>query len=79
MMIALIKSRKIPNVIMVIGSVNMIKIGFTISLNSARTIATIKAVKNEVTATPGSKYPRMITASAVSKSFISVFIDLYLV
>ena len=76
MMIALMKSRKIPKVTIVIGSVSMTKIGFTINRNSAITTATIKAVKNEVTPTPGSKYPKMITANAVSNNLIKVFIRL---
>ena len=67
-------SRKIPNVIIVIGKVSMINIGFTISRNKAMTTATTSAVIKEVTLTPGSKYPNTITAKAVRRSLISVFI-----
>ena len=48
-------SRKIPKVTIVIGNVRITRIGFMINRKSAKTIATIKAVKNEVTAAPGSK------------------------
>jgi hypothetical protein len=46
MIIALITKRKSPNVIMVIGKVRIIKIGFIIAFNTASTSARRRAVVN---------------------------------
>ena len=44
-----------PKVTIVIGMVRMIKIGFKTAFSNARTIATIIAAANPLTATPGKK------------------------
>ena len=55
MMQALITNRKRPKVTMVIGMVRIIKIGFKIAFSNAKTIATMIAAANPLTATPGKK------------------------
>ena len=52
---ALITNKNRPNVIIVIGNVKMINIGFTINLSKASTTATIIAAEGDVTNTPGKK------------------------
>lgn len=73
-MIALMISMKRPNVMIVIGKVNSTKIGLTISLNRAITIATIIAEPYPSTATPGRILAKITTASAVRSNFIISFI-----
>ena len=74
MMQALITKRKSPKVTMVIGMVRTIKIGFKIALSNAKTIATIIAAANPLTATPGKKCARSNTIPAVIKSLKMRFI-----
>jgi hypothetical protein len=52
---AFITKRKSPKVTSVIGNVNNIRMGFTIALSTANTIATIIAVQNESNLMPSSR------------------------
>ena len=70
---ALIISRKSPKVTMVIGRVNNTKIGLTMSLNKAITIATIIAEPYPSTATPGKIFDNTTTARAVSNNLMISF------
>jgi len=56
-MIPFITSRKSPKVIIVTGNVRIIRIGLTIELRRARTMATTNAVYTDETTTPGRIYP----------------------
>ena len=67
-------SKNNPKVITVTGKVSTTNIGFTISLSNANTTATITAERYPETSTPGSINAKMITATAVSKSFKIQFI-----
>lgn len=79
MIIAFIKRRKIPKVIMVIGNVKIIKIGLTISRNKAKTMATISAEPYPATWMPGSISASTNTATPVRSSFkMSLIIGLFL-
>jgi hypothetical protein len=64
---ALMTKRNNPNVTTVIGSVNIIKIGFKIAFNNAKTMATIIAPVKPATSTPGRNFAKIMTATAVSK------------
>ncbi len=68
MMNAFIKRRKIPKVTIVMGKVRITKIGFTISLRRAITMATTTAEPYPATFTPGKISAKTITAIAVKRS-----------
>jgi len=76
---AFIIRRKSPRVTIVIGKVKITRIGFTINLNKAKTIATMIAVPYPSTSIPGSICANTTTATAVNKSlrisFIGVVIE----
>ena len=55
-----------PKVTIVIGNVRITKIGFTIALSKANTTATIIAEVNVTSPTPGRKYDKIKTATAVN-------------
>jgi len=59
--------RKRPKVSRVTGSVRSTRTGFTIKLSSARTRATTIAVTYPVTVTPGRKFARNTTTTAVRR------------
>lgn len=61
MIVALITSRKNPNVSNVTGMVNMISKGFTIVFKKAISKAVEIAEKNDSSSTPGSMYDVIIT------------------
>lgn len=67
MISALMTNKNNPSVTTVIGSVKIIKIGFTIAFNNPKTIATIMADVKVTSLTPGRKYDKINTARAVSK------------
>jgi len=73
-MLALMTNKKRPKVKIVIGSVRIIKIGFTIAFRNPNTAATIIAVVKLITSTPGKKFAKTKTAMAVSKILKSKFI-----
>lgn len=68
----LITTVKRPRVRTVMGRVRSTKIGFTIVLSTARTIATTKAVTKESTETPGTRYAATRTTSAFRRRFKSI-------
>ena len=72
-----ITKRNNPKVIIVNGSVRIIRSGFTIVFNIAKTKAKIIAVENELITTCGSKsFDNMYTATAVrSKLIINLIIN----
>lgn len=67
-------SKKSPNVKIVTGKVKIIKIGFTIKFNNAKTIATTIEVEKLSTVTPGKNLAITKTNTAViiirTKTFI---------
>jgi len=71
---ALITSKNSPKVTIVTGNVNITKIGFTIKLRTAKTIATIIAVTYPATVTPGKNFANKTTATAVNRMRIKNFI-----
>ena len=76
MMMALMTNKNKPRVMMVMGRVSTIKIGFTKKFNMLSTKATIMAVTIESTPTPGSRYERIITAKALRRSLKIIFMEL---
>lgn len=74
MIIALMTSRKRPNVTMVIGKVRITSMGFTTTLSILSTKATMRAVVKESTPMPGRTYESITTASAFKSSFKISFI-----
>ncbi len=54
----------------------MIRIGFMVTLNKAKTIATITELVKFTTETPGKKWAIINTATAVKTIFKIKFIDL---
>lgn len=74
MRIALIISKNNPKVSKVTGKVKRIKIGFTNTFNTAKTIATTIEVVKSATATPGKKCEIINTKTAVNKIFATTFI-----
>jgi len=74
MMMALMTKRNSPNVKMVTGKVNKIKMGFTKKLSKPKTIATIMAVANPSTATPPRKLANKVTNIAVTNNLIIKYI-----
>ena len=70
---AFIKIRKIPNVMIVIGSVSIMSSGFAKISSKAHTAATISAVTLLFTATPGSSQLAIMIASQVKNIFIRNF------
>ena len=66
-------SKNKPNVTMVIGKVNRMRIGFIKMLSNPRTTATISEVVKLATTTPGMKCAIMTTKTAVIKILISKF------
>ena len=75
MIAALITKRNKPNVMMVIGRVNITKIGFKIALSNANTMAKIMAdVNPSASSTPGRNFAKITTASAVRSNLIIKFI-----
>jgi hypothetical protein len=75
----LITSKNIPNVTMVIGSVSIIRIGFTIAFRKARTKAKIIAVEKELITTCGSNiFESTYTTTAVSSKLTRNRIQLLL-
>ena len=76
---ALITKRKRPKVTMVIGMVNTTKMGFTMALSMARTMATMIAAPNPLTATPGKKLANNTTSTAVMRRRMMRFMILYLI
>lgn len=76
---AFITNTKRPNVTTVTGRVNKTKSGFTNVLSTPRTTAIIIAVKKFSILIPGSKYPVINTAKALTKRDIIIFIKDYLV
>jgi hypothetical protein len=76
--IALITSRNNPRVKIVTGRVNIRRIGLTIRFSMASTTATIIAVPNPATETPGRNVAIKITAKAVNKMrMINFIINLF--
>ncbi len=63
-MITLITNKNNPKVSIVTGIVRATRMGFNTALRSPNTIATIKAVPNPLTDTPGNTYADMKTATA---------------
>jgi len=68
MITAFITSKNNPKVMRVAGSVKNTKMGFTSTLRSARTTATIKDVVKVSTPTPGNTSARTRTTIAVNNS-----------
>ena len=66
-------SKNKPNVTIVMGKVNKIRIGFIKMLSNPRTTATISDVVKVSTETPGMKCAIMTTKTAVIKILISKF------
>ena len=77
MIAALITNKNKPKVTIVIGSVNMTKIGFKMAFKMANTTATIIADRKLATSTPGKNLANTITAIAVSNSLIIKFMIFY--
>ena len=77
MMTAFITRRKRPNVKMVTGSVNTMRIGLTNMLRTVSTAATTTAVKKPDTLIPGKIFARTTTAIALSTISTSVFCVLF--
>lgn len=75
---AFIIRRKSPRVTTVIGKVRNTRIGLTINLNKARTIAAMMAVPYPSTSIPGSICANTTTATAVNKSLKISFISIVL-
>ena len=73
---ALITNKNKPKVRMVTGKVKMIRIGFMVTLNNAKTTATITALVKFTTETPGKKWAITNTAIAVNTIFKMKFINL---
>lgn len=69
-MSALMTNVKSPKVRIVTGSVNIMRIGLRMVFTIPKTTATITAVRNESTVTPGSKYAVIKTASELIKRLI---------
>jgi len=63
-----------PKVMIVMGSVRITKMGFTIKFKRLSTIATITAVVYESTPTPGNTLDRITTATALRSVFNIKFI-----
>ena len=75
MITALITNRNNPKVMMVIGKVNITKIGFKIALSNANTMAKIMAdVNPSASSTPGRNLAKITTARAVKSNLIIKFI-----
>jgi len=73
---ALITSKNKPKVTMVTGNVKIMSSGFMVTLNNAKTIATITALVKFTTETPGKKWAITNTATAVKTIFKMKFMDL---
>jgi len=73
-MMAFITNKNKPKVKMVAGNVKIIKMGFTVILKKASTIAKNKALTKLVTVTPGKKFAITTTATAVKSILKIVFI-----
>lgn len=71
---ALIINVNKPNVRIVMGRVSKIRNGLINIFNNPSTSATSSAVENPVTATPGNIYAVIMTASAFTIHFNSIFI-----
>lgn len=71
MIIAFITNKNSPKVRIVTGRVNKIKIGFTIKLSNAKTIATTMDVEKLSTETPVRKFESSVTKIAVTNNRIS--------
>jgi hypothetical protein len=69
-------SKKRPSVIIVTGKVKITKIGFTIKLSKAKTMATTIEVEKPSTTTPGKNLAITNTRTAVIKIRIKTFIIL---
>jgi hypothetical protein len=66
---ALMTSRNSPNVKRVNGMVRMTMSGFRKMFRKLRANATSRAVQKELTWIPGSRYPAIMTAMEVTRSF----------
>ena len=74
---ALITNKNNPKVIIVTGNVSITNIGLIKILSNPRTIATINAVVNPATRTPGIKFAISNTKPEVIRILISKFMDFY--
>lgn len=73
---ALITNKNKPNVRMVTGNVKMMSSGFMVTLNKAKTTATITELVKFSTETPGKKWAITKTATAVNTIFKMKFMGL---
>jgi hypothetical protein len=71
----LMKSKKMPNVTIVIGIVKTVTIGFTITLQIDKTIAAMIAVPNPDTCTPSNTCINKTNTAALMSIFRIHFID----
>ncbi len=76
---ALRTSAKTPNVTNVMGSVRKNRIGLIEALIMPNTNATIKAVTNESTYTPGNKYAATKTAIPLINQLINIFMMIHVI
>ncbi len=70
-------SKNKPNVTIVIGKVNKMRIGFTKILSNPKTTATISEVVKLAMVTPGIKCAMITTKIAVIKILKNKFIDVF--